>query len=325
MKLKLSCLSLSLSSILLGACELLQYRVNFYDSMKADFLNHNLTFCRNDPVWQMAENLYKRHIKETLEYSYAPRIPHIIHHIWLGSYLPKYAQEFRRTWIDKHSGWTFILWTDHPESAYGNVILHSFNELASYLQQANRESFIVMDMRKVQLKNQIAFDKRAKNYGEKSDVLRYEILHNIGGLYVDTDFECIRSFQDFHHCLDFYTGIAHCKQFVLYNGLIGAAPGMSILDEAIASLTDRPANTDSLNYSGPFFFTDCFVKKMRSFEGKAVAFPVTFFYGWPAYERHLDSGQARQYLKPESYALHHWKVSWLKKRFLRMRRDARIL
>jgi mannosyltransferase OCH1-like enzyme len=41
---------------------------------------------------------------------------------------------------------------------------------------------------------QAAFD-RASNFGEKSDIWRYEILFRLGGVYVDTDFECVRPFD----------------------------------------------------------------------------------------------------------------------------------
>ena len=34
--------------------------------------------------------------------------------------------------------------------------------------------------------------ERAINPGMKSDIFRYEILKQIGGLYVDTDFECLK-------------------------------------------------------------------------------------------------------------------------------------
>lgn len=321
MRLKLLYLFVFLSVTLSRAWELKDVRVDFHQSMNADYANHDIAFCKTDANWLLAEDLYNKYYLEDPEYAQEPRIPYIIHHIWLGSPLPEYAKGFRQSWIDKHRGWTFILWTDHPESIYGNVLLDSFEALATYLQLPDRELFIVMDTRYLRLRNQVAFDQRAKNYGEKSDVLRYEILHNIGGLYVDTDFECIRSFKYFNHCCDFYTGIAHTRDFILYNGLIGAAPNKSILDEIVTSLTNRPSMENSMSYSGPYFFTDNFVKQVPTFEGRAVAFPVTFFYGWPPYERHMDVATAHKYIAKESCALHYWKVSWLAKKSIDIDED----
>lgn len=44
------------------------------------------------------------------------------------------------------------------------------------------------------LSQQIAFDA-ACNYGEKADILRYEILERHGGVYADVDVACLRSFD----------------------------------------------------------------------------------------------------------------------------------
>ena len=44
---------------------------------------------------------------------------------------------------------------------------------------------------------QAAFALEQKILGEKSDIFRYEILYRFGGVYVDTDFECIKPFECF--------------------------------------------------------------------------------------------------------------------------------
>ena len=45
-------------------------------------------------------------------------------------------------------------------------------------------------MKSLTLKNQKAYSM-AKNWGMKSDILRYEILQKFGGVYIDTDYECV--------------------------------------------------------------------------------------------------------------------------------------
>jgi len=73
-------------------------------------------------------------------------------------------------------------------------------------------------------------------YGAKSDIARYEILYRIGGLYIDTDFECLKPFDIFNHCCDFYSGVAFDENVVLFIGLIGAAPGHPVLGTCIADM-----------------------------------------------------------------------------------------
>lgn len=48
---------------------------------------------------------------------------------------------------------------------------------------------------KLKLYNQEAFD-HASNYGEQSDILRYELLYLYGGVYVDTDMQAVRPLDD---------------------------------------------------------------------------------------------------------------------------------
>jgi mannosyltransferase OCH1-like enzyme len=283
--------------------------VDFHQSMKSCDV-HDISFAQKDRNWQIAELLYNRFIVQDLQFSPEPLIPLIVHHIWLGSKVPDYARKFRRTWIEYNPSWTFILWTDHPEKEFGKVVLRSFDALKAYLLQPDHDRFIVMDMRYLVLRNREAFTKRAQNYGEKSDIARYEVLNEIGGLYVDTDFECLRSFADFHHCCDFYTSASHTKEFYLYNGLIGSKPQHVILEDAILSLAHRIHRGDSLWYSGPYYFTQCFIRQVVKYDGRAVAFPVTFFYPWPHFNRRESYDEARRWILPESYALHYWKVSW---------------
>ena len=40
------------------------------------------------------------------------------------------------------------------------------------------------------MKNNFAFSQ-ASNWGMKSDIFRYEILMKYGGVYIDTDYECL--------------------------------------------------------------------------------------------------------------------------------------
>jgi len=75
----------------------------------------------------------------------------------------------------------------------------------------------------------------ARNWGEKSDILRYEILAQFGGLYVDTDFECLAPMDDLmaDPRVTLFTGRAHTAAAAeVNNGLIGARPQHPLLKAA---------------------------------------------------------------------------------------------
>ena len=88
-------------------------------------------------------------------------IPRVIHQIWLGpAQAPRYTMETCRL---ANPGWLHVVWTD--------------------------ENLPPMVNRKV-------FDAFGAAYHAKADVLRYEVLFRFGGVYVDADQLCLRSFDD---------------------------------------------------------------------------------------------------------------------------------
>lgn len=211
-------------------------------------------------------------------------IPNIIHFIWLGSPLPDICRERIETWKKWHPHWLIKIWDDADAAQFG--------------------------MRNIQ-----AF-KTAANYGEKSDIFRYEILYRYGGIYADIDFECLRPFDDLHKSCEFYIGLFGNK--TLLNGLIGSIPGHPILKACIDQLT--PGNGDHnperiMRDAGPGYITRIFLQTVTDQDlGKVVPFPPSFFYPFPAYLKdNLTSEEILQCVRPESYAIHYWTTSWLKK------------
>jgi len=95
------------------------------------------------------------------------KIPKIIHQIWIGGPVPQEFKDFMQSWRDAHPDWEYRLWTDEDVKTFG-------------------------------LYNQTFYD-RSDNYGVKSDILKWEIIYRYGGLYVDTDYECLQSFDMYHY------------------------------------------------------------------------------------------------------------------------------
>jgi inositol phosphorylceramide mannosyltransferase catalytic subunit len=76
------------------------------------------------------------------------------------------------------------------------------------------------DIAELAFENQQAFDSAA-NYGEKSDILRYELLERFGGVYADCDFVSLRSLDEIVSKLEFFAGLSNVGAVELNNGLIG--------------------------------------------------------------------------------------------------------
>ena len=131
-------------------------------------------------------------------------IPKIVHMIWLGGDKPHSANYVKwfESWKSHHPDWKIMWWTDDS----------------------------VADLRaRSDLKNSRAFDE-AKNYGEKSDILRYEIIERFGGLYADTDMECVASFDSLHDSgVQFYAGWSNTGTVEVNNGIFGSVANHPLL------------------------------------------------------------------------------------------------
>jgi inositol phosphorylceramide mannosyltransferase catalytic subunit len=89
----------------------------------------------------------------------------------------------------------------------------------------------------IQIHNRKLFEA-STNYGMKSDILRYEvrylllislclnivmlqILYQHGGVYVDTDYECMSSLNRIINTCSFFVGMSNCDVVEVNNGLMG--------------------------------------------------------------------------------------------------------
>ena len=236
--------------------------------------------------WKRVQQLYDRHVFRGTP-SKESRIPKTIHQIWIGSPVPQKYLQIQKSWKEHHPDWEYRLWTD-------------------------------ADIEGLVLQNRQLYET-STNWGEKSDILRYEILYQFGGLYVDMDFECIRSFELFHHLCDFYVGLERMQDLAasphVGNALIGSCAFHPILAECITLIASgQEGSIETIQQrTGPGLLTRCFLKKGEDPRFKSVAFPFTYFYPLPASERDGSVGGKVKELwtQEESYAIHYWDSSWL--------------
>lgn len=217
------------------------------------------------------------------------RIPKKIHQIWLGSPLPEKFKLHTQSWQHHHPDWEYILWTD-------------------------------ADIARLHLENQKAYDT-AINYGERSDIARYEILHRFGGVYVDIDFQCIQPLDILHHCFDFYVGLElpamalFLSPIMIQNALIGCIPDHPIVRNCIDQIAKEYAQgsqaKDIVARTGPLFFTHIVLANAGKHSTRDIILPATFLY--PIDKHVKDMQTIRSLLKPETFAVHHWAGSWILK------------
>jgi len=200
-------------------------------------------------------------------------IPRIFHRVWLGGKpMPLYFQRWGESWQKKHPDWTMKLWTE-PEVA--------------------------------RLTNADLLPK-CTNLAMQSDIARYEILYREGGVYIDTDMECVRNIDLLINGLDFFVCWQRSEYFS--NAIFGASKGHKIL-QSITWDCRTAFKPQPWNAMGPEFFTPRVRGKagVKVFD-REVFIPYTREQ-YKAFPKHPMPG-----LVPPatSYAINHRSSIWFK-------------
>jgi len=130
-------------------------------------------------------------------------IPRVFHQIWLGETEFPYQRE-RETWRRFHPEWEHRLWTEADVPADLEL-----TEAANLLRQP----------------------------AERADILRLELLHRHGGVYLDADFECLQPIDPLLDGVDCFLGLLDSGR--VSNAVIGAVPGHPLLTKAMAEVRPR--------------------------------------------------------------------------------------
>jgi len=254
----------------------MRYTAEDFDTLIKKSYNYSQKEQDDSIRWKLLKKLYNENYVNNDDTSH--NIPRKIHQIWLGGEMPDRFKKWCDTWREFNPDYEYKLWTDK-------------------------------DIDHIYIEHRDIFNK-ARNLGQKSDILRYEILRQQGGIYVDTDFECLKSFDDLLF-LDFFTGITTDADAQLYIGIIGCVPNHPIMNICATSIKPYAGNDGNgvMNATGPFYFTRCFFSNVSEYTQGVVAFPMDFFYPFPNNVRF--SHDAYTFVTSCSYAVHHWKTSWL--------------
>jgi mannosyltransferase OCH1-like enzyme len=185
-------------------------------------------------------------------------IPRVFHRIWVGPEpLPAEYAAYGETWAAHHPGWELRLWTE--------------DNLPDRLRPEVYE--------------------RLRAPAERANLLRLELLSRQGGVYMDTDFECLRSIEPLIEDAEVFITLAKAER--VNNALMGSVPGHAAIAEALAQV--RPVE---------FFGHDKAATGTRLLDGILIGRPgvtlldAELFY--PATE------EQRQ----RAYAVHHKARSW---------------
>jgi hypothetical protein len=195
-------------------------------------------------------------------------IPRVFHRIWLGGPMPEEFVRFGETFERRHPDWEMRLWTEKNLP---------------------------------RIHNRAEFD-RSTSYIQKAQILRYELLYQEGGVYIDTDFESLKSLDELLSSTRAFA--ASEDQRWISIGIMGAVPKHPLFDAVVRELPRFVSGQPRARISaqtGPVLFTRTVVaRREQGLDRDFVVFHPKLFYPREAAEI------SQRYDKfPDAYAVHH--------------------
>tara|TARA_B100001093_G_scaffold519775_1_gene610391 strand:+ start:4682 stop:5536 length:855 start_codon:yes stop_codon:yes gene_type:complete len=233
-------------------------------------------------LWLKYSELYDNWLLQK-EKNQNDKIPKIIHQIWLGEKpLPNYYQRFKKSWISNNPDYKYILWDEN-----------------------NSKELLITNQKLYQ---------ESKNPGLRSDLLRYEILNLFGGIYVDTDFECIKSIPNELLKMDFVA----CMQFEDFpqigNSLLMSQKGSKQIVNILKNCKkpNKEEGMEIMKSTGPFMVTEVINSCLNKKEFNMVILPSNYCFPIPNFLKTLKI-DVKKLITKESFGIHHWELTWLPK------------
>jgi hypothetical protein len=194
-------------------------------------------------------------------------IPRVFHQIWVGpDPFPETYARYQQTWLDRHPGWELRFWTEE--------------NLPDGLRRPEAA-------------------EKLRAPAERANVLRLELLWRFGGVYTDTDFECLRSIEPLIQDAELFISLA--KPGRVNNALMGSVAGHPLLDEALDTIRPREFFGHDKEATGTRFLDKVFLER----PGVTLIAPELFYPQTP---------EARQ----TAYGVHDMARSWKDADLLRL-------
>jgi hypothetical protein len=205
-----------------------------------------------------------------------PAIPKVFHQIWIGpDPLPAEFKRYGQTWLDHHPGWELRLHTEATlKTGYPSII------------------------------------EQCREYRHAANIYRYELMLETGGVYIDTDFECLRNIEELLDAA-FVTAPQRDNVYApdaINNAFFACTPDNPIMRRLVEAIpvTWEIVRQATLGFGrshfGPALFTHHVMRGSAC--GEAVLLDRKLFYPYGP-----DELARRDEAFPDAYAVHHWASS----------------
>jgi len=191
-------------------------------------------------------------------------IPKIIHQIWFGDQTLR-PKKLMSEWKDMNPEWDYWLWTEKELKEFFPVLKNQkhYDEL-EYLYNN-----LKLKTRNIRPHHYLA---------GRSDIVRYEILYEYGGFFIDADAKCLKPLDDFLCDNDSFSVFENeeVRHGLIANGYLASSENNKLMNYLINSLNRKKTVIDNEPWinTGPLFLTNEVKRLMYS---KLKVYPSHYF------------------------------------------------
>lgn len=202
-------------------------------------------------------------------------IPKVFHRFWDGPEEPQYIQDITQKWRDFHPGWEVRTWN------------------LSNMPVLRNQDF-VEDWQKV--------SPTSNRWQFTTNLLRLEILHDLGGVWIDADLEPLKNVEPLIEGCEAFTSREN-RDFV-NNGFTGCVPGHVFYAEMLKSVRQRVLQNPewrSNRQCGPHLYT-AVLNDLPPGTVRVLPTELIYPYAWGELDKfgEFDGDYG------EAYTVHHW-------------------
>ena len=234
--------------------------------------------------WNILVSQFKKYLNNAEEaLQNKNNIPKKIHQIWLGDKkLPTKYTNWMNSWKLYNPDWEYKLWNEN------NIKDLNIKEFDIYSKKLNP--------------------------GYRSDILRYILLKRFGGLYVDTDFECLKSIPSNFLNYKFIAGIMFGNKPCIGNSILMSSPNFILIDKILNYIRSIDYKNDInhiINNSGPETVTREYFYLNNQIQDQSLILPSNYFYPYPNFMINTQNDRYKE-IEDISIGIHHWEMTWMK-------------
>ena len=117
-----------ITSLIFNTIQPNNFEVDFDTSMMSNTHYYTPSHPHKSMFWKLAKKSYDDFIINNLDYCESPRIPKIIHQIWVGPHpFPETSKKLTQTWRNFNPDWEYKLWTNEDIAQFGLVNEKAYN------------------------------------------------------------------------------------------------------------------------------------------------------------------------------------------------------